>query len=353
MKDGVLLFNKSIHDTLVKNKKYLLKYPSYLTAFSKVLRSIKRQSKLRSFLRESEGLIVPPILIISVTNSCNLKCAGCYACNQKRNINKELSIGEISRIVDEAITLGVSIILIAGGEPLLKKGILDIPKAHPETLFVMFTNGLLMDENTMGTIKQMKNLIPVLSIEGGRDETDTRRGKGMYDNIIKLMGEFKAKGIMFGSSITLTSKNFESVMAGSYLTDLENAGCAVSFLIEYVPQGEDGDMVLTSAQKDSLAAKSKEISQKRNMLAVALPGDEELYGGCLAAGRGFLHISSEGSLEACPFAPYSDTNVKNRPLKQALKSKLIAEIRSNHHELSDARGGCALNENREWVESLM
>ncbi len=353
MENGISLFNESIYDSLIKNKKYLFKYPSYLTAFSKISRNIKNQNKLRSLLNQNENLIVPPILILSVTNSCNLKCAGCYACNQDRNINEELSIEEISRIVDEAIGLGVSIILIAGGEPLLKKGILDIPKAHHETLFVMFTNGLLVDGNTINAIKRTKNLIPVLSIEGDRKTTDLRRGEGMFDSIIKLMGEFGANSTMFGSSITLTSKNFDSVINSGYLDGLESAGCAVSFLIEYVPQDEDNDLVLTPSQKDELAATSKAMSDNHNMLVVALPGDEERYGGCLAAGRGFLHISSEGSLEACPFAPFSDTNVKDKPLKEALKSKLIAEIRKNHHELTEAKGGCALNENHDWVKSLL
>jgi MoaA/NifB/PqqE/SkfB family radical SAM enzyme len=88
------------------------------------------------------------------------------------------------------------------------------------------------------------------------------------------------------------------------------------------------------------------------MLMVTLPGDEEKYGGCLASGRGFLHISSTGALEACPFAPYSDTNIKDMPLREALKSGLLREIRDNHHLLKESRGGCALNENKEWIKSL-
>jgi MoaA/NifB/PqqE/SkfB family radical SAM enzyme len=65
-----------------------------------------------------------------------------------------------------------------------------------------------------------------------------------------------------------------------------------------------------------------------------------------------LHISSSGALEACPFAPYSDTSVKNMPLKEALKSRLIREVRENHDKLKESRGGCALKENAEWVASL-
>jgi len=353
MKSGINLFNETIYDTLIKNKRYLIKYPSYLMAFSKILRNIKTQSKKRSKLLGEENLVVPPILIMSITNDCNLSCAGCYACNQKRNKNEELSIEEIKQAVNEAVDLGVSIILIAGGEPLLKKGILDIPKAHSETLFVMFTNGLLLNSETMNEFKLLKNIIPVISIEGDKKTTDSRRGEGMYDTIIDMMATLNEKGIMFGSSITLTGKNYDSVIKSGYLNDLENAGCAVSFLIEYVPQNQDDKLTLKSAQKSDLIEKQSILSQRHNMLVVALPGDEEKYGGCLAAGRGFLHISSEGSLEACPFAPYSDTNIKNKSLKEALKSKLISDIRNNHHELTEAKGGCVLNENRDWVESLI
>ena len=353
MSEGINLFNKSISDSLIMNKKYLFRHPSYLAAFSKIIRNIKKQSEKRDILADTEGLIVPPIFILSVTNNCNLNCTGCYACAQKRNQSSEMSIEDIRRIVGEAIELGVSIILIAGGEPLMKQGILEIPKMHSDTLFVLFTNGLLMGNDIQSEIKHTKNLIPVLSIEGDMAATDARRGKGVYESIIAKMAELAQKDIMFGSSITLTSENYSSIIKSGYLEWLEGSGCAVSFLIEYVPQSENDPLVLEPEQKLDLADQEIKLSAKHYMLVVALPGDEEKYGGCLAAGRGFLHISSEGSLEACPFAPYSDTNIKNMPLKQALHSKLMAEIRSNHNELTEARGGCALNENREWVQSLM
>ena len=88
------------------------------------------------------------------------------------------------------------------------------------------------------------------------------------------------------------------------------------------------------------------------MLIILLPGDEERYGGCMAAGRGFLHVSSTGALEACPFAPFSDLNLKDMPLKTALQSKLLREIRDQHHLLKESRGGCALIENKEWIAGL-
>jgi MoaA/NifB/PqqE/SkfB family radical SAM enzyme len=85
---------------------------------------------------------------------------------------------------------------------------------------------------------------------------------------------------------------------------------------------------------------------------IRLPGDEEAYGGCLAAGRGFVHISPEGALEACPFAPFSDTNAAQSGLEEALASPLLAAIRERHGELVETKGGCALRDKGGWVASL-
>ena len=59
---------------------------------------------------------------------------------------------------------------------------------------------------------------------------------------------------------------------------------------------------------------------KYRALFVNVPGDEKDFGGCLSAGRGFVHVSAEGDLEPCPFAPYSDVNLRDKPLKEALQS---------------------------------
>jgi MoaA/NifB/PqqE/SkfB family radical SAM enzyme len=84
-----------------------------------------------------------------------------------------------------------------------------------------------------------------------------------------------------------------------------------------------------------------------------VPGDEEEIGGCLSAGKGFIHISADGNVEPCPFAPYSDTNLRESSLREALQSEFLREIRENHERLSEAEGGCALWVERAWVRSLL
>lgn len=88
-----------------------------------------------------------------------------------------------------------------------------------------------------------------------------------------------------------------------------------------------------------------------------MPTEEKIFGGCLSAGRGFVHINARGDLEPCPFAPFSDVNLRNVMLKEALKSKLLEKIRENRVILerleSSGQGGCSLWANKKWVESLL
>jgi len=353
MNDGIALFNDTLTEAVAKNKRFLLKRPAYIPAFARIAAHINKANKSRMALASKESLIVPPVLIISVTNECNLNCAGCYACHQNRDKNAEMDTAEITRVVDEAAELGVSVVMIAGGEPFLKPGILDLPKAHPELLFVMFTNGLLLGGETAATVSKLKNLIPIMSLEGGENLTDARRGAGIYEAVTATMRRLDKSGQLFGVSVTLTSVNYDDVVRSDYLKTMQDLGCRAAFLIEYVPCGaEDLSLCLTDEQKAHLRAVEKSLYKNHDMLVVSLPGNEDPYGGCLASGRGFLHISSSGALEACPFAPYSDTSVKDMPLKEALKSRLIKEVRENHDKLKESRGGCALKENAEWVESL-
>lgn len=350
--DGIKLFNEKIKEHLINNKKYLQGRSAYLPTFIKLSKNILKKQHIRSQYLETESISVPPILIITVTNRCNLNCTDCYANAQDRDCDDEMDIATIDHLIEEAHQLGVSFILLAGGEPLMKKGLLDVINRHNEMLFLLFTNGTLLNELTLKRISKMKHLVPAISMEGDKETTDSRRSSGMYDQIIKKYNEMNALKMLYGTSITLTRQNYEAVMNTSFLNDLEDNGCRVLVLIEYVPCNGDINLCLTSEQKQDLIHQVDLIRKQRDILPIALPGDESQFDGCLASGRGFLHISSTGHIEACPFAPYSDTNVKEMSLKEALQSRLLKGIRDNHHLLEEADGGCTLYENPEFVRSL-
>ena len=132
------------------------------------------------------------------------------------------------------------------------------------------------------------------------------------------------------------------------------SGCKLFFYLEYSPVKEGTeDLVITPKQRVDLANFMDVYRQKFASLFVSVPGDEEEMGGCLSAGRGFVHINAEGDVEPCPFAPYSDASLMNMSLKDALQSEFLKAIRQNHEHLSETEGGCALWVEREWVRTLL
>ncbi|MFC2113607.1 radical SAM protein [Bacteroidota bacterium] len=304
--------------------------------------------------RIEKGLPAPPVIICSITSRCNLKCRGCYAQAQNRKNGMEITSQRFEHLTREAAEIGTNIILLAGGEPLLRMDLLEAASKSRETIFPVFTNGTLLDSDKIRFFKKHRNLLPVLSIEGDEERTDDRRGVGLYARVISAAEVLRRSKVFYGLSITLTRNNYAQVTDPSYLEHYHKLGCRLFFFIEYVPaDSRDANNCLSPEQKKRLKGQLTTLREQVPALYVCLPGEEEQYGGCLAAGRGFVHISSTGDLEPCPFAPYSDSNIINMPLTNALDSLLLNRIRSSHHLLKESAGGCTLWENREWVEEQL
>ena len=300
--------------------------------------------------RHEKGLPAPPVMIYSVTNRCNLNCTGCYMKAQDRRNGMEISSHRFEHLAREASAIGTNIILLAGGEPLLRQDILEAASRVKETVFPVFTNGTMLNTNYIRFFRKHQNLIPVLSIEADQKSTDTTRGKGLYATVISAAEVLRRSKKFFGLSLTLTKDNFDQLTDPEYLLHYHERGCRLFFFVEYVPLDPKAPRkCLTDEQKMQLSSRMDSLRENLPALYVCLPGEEEKYGGCLAAGRGFIHISSTGDLEPCPFAPYSDSNIIDTPLTEALNSLLLNRIRDSHHLLKETAGGCTLWENREWV----
>lgn len=294
-------------------------------------------------------------MLFSVTQKCNLNCLGCYAkAIRSENKKHELTEKQLEHILDQAHELGISFVVIAGGEPLMRKELFPIITHFPDMIFIIFTNGLLINDEKLSIMKKQKNIVPLISLEGCEEETDTRRGHGIYERLVKIMGKIKKHNIFFGTSLTLTSGNFNTILNEKFIQTLYDAGCKFFLFVDYNPitPGTEQWMVTPEQRKRTMDI-MRMFRARWPALFIAVPGDEEEIGGCLSAGRGFVHISSQGDLEPCPFAPYSDVNLVTTPFKDALKSEFLRKIRDNHDHLHETGGSCALWEKREWVQSLL
>ena len=340
LNEGVELIVKDALAASLKNPKETAVLLSFALAG-------KRAEKTRA-KHAAAGRHIPSFLIASIPNRCNLHCAGCYAransiCDDAET-TALLTDADWCRIFEEAADMGVSFCLLAGGEPMMRRGVLECAAKQRDILFPVFTNGTLLSDNMLELIDQNRNLVPIVSIEGDEQQTDARRGAGTYKKLTANMDRMREKGILFGASVTLTTENIKTVTSDAFLAQLRAFGAKVAFFVDYVPADAGTEALAPGdAEREYLASRLDELRQNQDgMIYVSFPGDEQFSDGCLAAGRGFFHINPTGGAEPCPFSPVSDTNLKHTSLLSALDSPLFTRLRASELLRGHHNGACAL-----------
>ncbi|MBN1351167.1 radical SAM protein [candidate division KSB1 bacterium] len=330
-----------------------MRNPSQAFSFIRTLGWLARAAHRRSTWKRRD-VTVPPIIIFSVTNKCNLHCKGCYAQSFHSATEDELSAQKLREITEEAEQLGVSFFVLAGGEPFMRPEIMDIMNAYPQIIFLVFTNGLLIDDALIRQFKAQRNLVPLISLEGTAEDTDDRRGVGTFAFLENVMQIMRTENIFFGTSLTLTRDNFPTILERAYIKNMVDAGCKFFLFLEYTPTAEGTEnWTLTIDQRNRVSGFMDAFRNEYPALFIAVPWDEDDVGGCLSAARGFVHINARGDIEPCPFAPFSDTNVRDASLKDALQSEFMEKIRQIPELSRETGGGCILWKERELVQSLL
>ena len=318
-----------------------------------------RIQKRKIRCRNRQNVHVPPFLIASITERCNLHCTGCYArgCGFCTDAPKRemLSLTDWQRIFHEADAAGVSFILLTGGEPLMNREIIELAARERNLIFPVFTNGTLLNESVISLFVSSRNLFPVFSLEGSRETTDRRRGQGVFAACTNAAESLRQNGVLFGISITVSRDNLQELTSETFLPLLQSIGPSVVFLIEYTATSDgDKDKELTAADRQAVADwLTKARITARSIWFMSFPGDEELMGGCLAAGRGFFHINPYGDAEPCPFAPVSACNLKTASLTDALQSPLFYHLSASGMLADTHDGGCALAGKKDQIEALL
>ncbi len=328
--------NQSIRNIMAKAYKNMLSNPREAKFVYRMQMLFLKSEKRRKKMLEIEGLEVPPFLISSISTTCNLHCKGCYARNngiaEDNNTKRKntLSGEQWKNIFTEASNMGINFSLIAGGEPLMRKDILEHIAEVKDMVFPVFTNGTLISPSYMEFFKKHLNMVPVISIEGTALGTDERRGQGVFKRAMQSMEMLKEEGLFFGTSITVTTENYHYVTSHEFIDKLRSYGCKMMESLMAARRNAHADIIFLS-----------------------FPGDEKALGGCLASGRGFFHIGPDGSAEPCPFSTFSDSNVATMGVRKALQSPLFRKIRAAKALGWEHTGGCTLFEHREEIEKMV
>ena len=274
---------------------------------------------------------IPWTILFDPTSACNLKCKGCWAAEYGHTLN--LSNDDMEKIVSEGKALGTKFYLLTGGEPTTRMNdILALAKKHHDCYFHIFTNGTLINDEICQKVVELGNISFAVSLEGAKEVNDSRRGDGVYDKVLKAMDLMKKYGILFGVSACYTSVNYKSITSDWYIDLITAHGAKLIWYFHYMPVGNDAipELMPNPDQREYVFRRVRELRSDKNpklIFPIDFQGDAQYVGGCIAGGKNYLHINSNGDVEPCVFIHYSSANIKdeNTHLIDALRQPLFME----------------------------
>lgn len=314
----------------------------------KCLRSVLEGFLGNVFLNEDSqkalnklGFDPPSFITISPTGKCNLKCTGCYASDAALR-GGQLSFEVFDRICREKRELfGSHFTVISGGEPFLWRDgewdLLKLAARHPQDVFMVYTNGTLLDEKLVARIAETGNVSPCISVEGFEVETDGRRGHGVFQKILDAMANLRKYGVIFGISATATKNNWELITSEKF-TDFYyfDQGALYCWIFQYMPigRGQTFDLVVPPEARVEMLKRMWRLVRERQVFMVDFWNSGTASLGCIAAGRGtgYFYINWDGDIMPCVFAPYAAANInelyaRGENLIAALNTPLFRRIR--------------------------
>jgi heme d1 biosynthesis radical SAM protein NirJ len=151
-----------------------------------------------------------PVVIWNLIRRCNLTCKHCYSISADRDFDGELSTSEVFGVMDDLRAFGVPVLILSGGEPLLRHDILDVSRRAKDMGFYvgLSTNGTLIDEQNIDAIADLGYDYVGVSIDGMRETHDRfRRKQGAFDASMKGIRLCLERGIKVGLRFTMTQDN--------------------------------------------------------------------------------------------------------------------------------------------------
>jgi MoaA/NifB/PqqE/SkfB family radical SAM enzyme len=283
---------------------------------------LRRQASART----KYGCNVPWAILMDPTSACNLRCVGCWAADYGTKLN--MSLDTLESIITQGKELGIYFYIYSGGEPLVRKrDIIRLCEAHPDCVFLAFTNGTLIDDEFANEMLRVKNFVPAISIEGYEGETDSRRGAGTYQAVINAMQLLRDRKLPFGVSCCYTSRNTEVIGSEKFVDDVIARGAKFAWFFTYMPVGVNAapELIARPDQREYMYRQIRAFRQTKPIFTMDFWNDGEYSGGCIAGGRRYLHINANGDVEPCAFIHYSDSSIYDKTLLEALKSPLFME----------------------------
>jgi MoaA/NifB/PqqE/SkfB family radical SAM enzyme len=312
----------------------------------KGIRSIRRHKQ-----RLKRGEFYPPFLYVSVTNSCNLRCQGCWVDVAAKQ--EKIEAAAMHRLINESREMGNAFFGIVGGEPFMHPQLLDILAEHPDCYFQIFTNGHFVTPEVARRMRQLGNISPLVSVEGNEIVSDQRRGKEqVFSRTMQGLQNCLDARLITGVCTSLCQSNMD-LLAESWLDRLVAMGVFYAWYHIYRPVGADASpqLCLTPEQQKQARRFVVEMRSKKPLIMVDAYYDADGYALCPAAVGFTHHVSPWGDIEPCPVIQIAkDSIYDTRPLKEVLgQSEFLRDFRATAATFTR---GCILLERPELLLEL-
>ena len=305
-------------------------------------------------MSEKYGCNVPWAILLDPTSACNMHCTGWWAAEYGHKLN--LSLETIDSIIRQGKEMGTYMYIYTGGEPMVRKAdLIRICEMHPDCEFLSFTNGTLIDEEFCQEMLRVKNFVPAISLEGFEEANDSRRGEGSYEKVIRAMKLLKEHRLPFGISACYTSRNYADITSEEFFDCLIDSGALFCWFFHYMPVGNAAaaDLLPTPKQREEVYRHIRSFRNTKPIFTMDFQNDAQYVGGCIAGGRRYLHINAKGDVEPCVFIHYSNCNIHDTSLLDALRSPLFMAYHNGQPFNENMLRPCPMLENPEKLRAMV
>jgi len=312
---------------------------------------------MRSVQRFKKGLkkgeYFPPFLYISVLNSCNLRCQGCWVDVAAKQ--EKIEAEQLHRLIREASEAGNSFFGILGGEPFMYKGLLDILAEHQDCYFQIFTNGQFITDEVAKKMRAMGNVTPLISIEGTELVSDERRGKAdVYSKSMQGVLNCVENKLLTGVATSLCQTNFDDLLQERWLDKLIDLGVMYAWYHTYRPVGPEPNeqLCLTPEQQMQIRRFVVEMRDEKPLAIIDAYFMHDGQALCPAATGISHHISPWGGIEPCPIIQFAKENISDeRHIRDVfVESEYLKDFRKMS---SETTRGCIMLERPDKVKEFV
>jgi MoaA/NifB/PqqE/SkfB family radical SAM enzyme len=335
---------------LVEADKRLLWKLAWTMGVKGVLSVERHKRRLR------RGEVFPPFLYVSVINSCNLRCQGCWVDVAAKQ--QTISPAAMARLVREARAMGNVFFGIVGGEPFMHPQLLDMLAAHPDCYFQVFTNGQFITDARARRLRQLGNVTPLISVEGNEIVSDVRRGRpGVLSKTMEGLRNCLRHKVFTGVCTSLCQTNIDHLLTERWVDRLIEMGVMYTWFHVYRPMGPDARPELCLTPEQQLRARRfvVEMRAKKPIIIIDAYYDGEGRALCPAATGVSHHINPWGDIEPCPIVQFTKESIHAGEDGRSLREKFMrSEYLRDFRELAQSTTrGCIVLERPDLLKELV